>query len=82
LKSTGYLAPAWLGLVPCQYSSGGKTRLGRITKAGDEYLRSLLVMGAFGITDLRRDWMQERPGLCCLERWADRYRCLRAMTSR
>ena len=37
---------AWLGLVPGQYSSGGKTRLGRITKAGDGYLRSLLVLGA------------------------------------
>jgi transposase len=37
---------AWLGLVPGQYSSGGKMRLGRITKAGDAYLRSLLVMGA------------------------------------
>jgi len=37
---------AWLGLVPRQYSSGGKARLGRITKAGDPYLRSLLVMGA------------------------------------
>ena len=37
---------AWLGLVPSQYSSGGKTRLGRITKAGDAYLRSLFVMGA------------------------------------
>jgi len=35
---------AWLGLVPGQYSSGGKTRLGRITKAGDAYLRSLLVL--------------------------------------
>lgn len=37
---------AWLGLVPGQHSSGGKTRLGRITKAGDAYLRGLLVMGA------------------------------------
>jgi transposase len=37
---------AWLGLTPRQYSSGGKTRLGRITKAGDAYLRSLLVLGA------------------------------------
>jgi len=34
---------AWLGLVPGQYRSGGKARLGRITKAGDPYLRSLLV---------------------------------------
>jgi transposase len=37
---------AWLGLTPGQYSSGGKTRLGRITKAGDGYLRSLLILGA------------------------------------
>lgn len=37
---------AWLGLVPGQYSSGGKARLGRITKAGDSYVRSLLVLGA------------------------------------
>ena len=35
---------AWLGLVPGQYSSGGKTRLGSITKAGDRYLRTLLVL--------------------------------------
>lgn len=37
---------AWLGLVPKQYSTGGKTRLGRITKHGDRYLRTLLVHGA------------------------------------
>ena len=35
--------------MPGQYSSGGKARLGRITKAGDRYLRSLLVMGARAI---------------------------------
>lgn len=37
---------AWLGLTPGQYSSGGKTRLGRITKAGDSYLRTMLILGA------------------------------------
>ena len=37
---------AWLGLTPGQYSSGGKTRLGRITKAGDADLRTLLILGA------------------------------------
>ena len=37
---------AWLGLVPGQYSSGGKQRLGHITKAGDRYLRMLLILGA------------------------------------
>jgi transposase len=44
--SSGRQLAAWLGLVPGQYSSGGKTRLGRITKAGDAYVRSLLVLGA------------------------------------
>jgi transposase len=37
---------AWLGLVPKQNSSGGKTRLGRITRRGDAYLRGLLTSGA------------------------------------
>lgn len=37
---------AWLGLVPRQNSSGGKAKLGRITKAGDRYIRTLLVLGA------------------------------------
>jgi len=37
---------AWQGLVPCQDSSGGKTRLGHITKRGDTYLRGLLTQGA------------------------------------
>jgi len=43
---SGRQLSAWLGLVPGQYSSGGKARLGRITKAGDGYLRSLLILGA------------------------------------
>jgi transposase len=37
---------AWLGLTPLQNSSGGKERLGRISKMGDRYLRKLLVVGA------------------------------------
>jgi len=37
---------AWLGLVPKQFSSGGKTALGKITKRGDTYLRGLLTGGA------------------------------------
>lgn len=37
---------AWLGLTPLQNSTGGKERLGRITKMGDKYLRQLLVIGA------------------------------------
>ena len=42
----GRQVAAGMGLTPGQYSSGGKARLGGITKAGDPYLRSLLVMGA------------------------------------
>jgi transposase len=37
---------AWIGIVPRQYSSGGKSKLGGITRRGDAYLRTLLVQGA------------------------------------
>jgi transposase len=37
---------AWLGLTPSQFSNGGKPKLGRITRRGDDYLRTLLVQGA------------------------------------
>lgn len=40
---------AWVGLVPAQNSTGGKERLGGITKAGDRYLRQLLVVAATGL---------------------------------
>ena len=55
---------AWLGLVPGQYSSGGKQRLGRITKAGDPYLRMLLILGA-------RSVLQNAPSRSdAVSRWA------------
>ena len=41
---------AYLGLVPRQNSSGGKDRLGRISKMGNGYLRRLLVVGATSVT--------------------------------
>ena len=40
---------AWIGLVPKQHSSGGKDRLGSISKQGDRYLRSLFVAGALSV---------------------------------
>jgi transposase len=40
---------AWIGLVPKQHSSGGKDRLGSISKQGDRYLRSLLMIGALAV---------------------------------
>jgi len=55
---------AWLGLVPRQYSTGGKVRLGHITKRGDPYLRTLLVMGARSV--LQRAGRETDP----LSRWA------------
>ena len=62
---------AWLGLVPGQYSTGGKTRLGHITKRGDPYLRKLLVMGAR--TVLQRAARLTDP----LSRWAQAVRIRR-----
>ncbi len=40
---------AWIGLVPRQHSSGGKDRLGSISKQGDRYLRGLFVAGALAV---------------------------------
>ena len=40
---------AWIGLVPKQHSSGGKDRLGSISKQGDRYLRSLFTAGALAV---------------------------------
>lgn len=69
---------AWLGLVPRQYSSGDKQRLGGISKRGDPYLRMLLIHGArsvvyraTGKTDDRSRWIAEKmpprndQSVCC-----------------
>jgi transposase len=57
---------AFLGLVPRQHSSGGKARLGRITKMGNSYLRKLLVVGAHAVlhhqarhNDPLRNWARK-----------------------
>lgn len=46
---------AWLGLTPQQHSTGGKTRLGGISKQGDRYLRRLLVVGATAVIRHTKD---------------------------
>lgn len=46
---------AWLGLVPRQYSSGGKNTLGSISKRGDAYIRTLLIHGARAVLSARKD---------------------------
>jgi transposase len=45
---------AWLGLTPQDHSTAGKTRLGKITRAGDEDLRRLLVIGATAVIQQAR----------------------------
>lgn len=47
---------AWLGLVPSQHSTGGKARLGRISKAGQNDIRRLLIIGAMS----RLNWLGRR----------------------
>jgi len=46
---SGRSMAAWIGLVPRQNSTGGKERMGRISKQGDQYLRWLLVAGAMTV---------------------------------
>jgi transposase len=53
---TGRDFAAWLGLVPRQHSSGGKERLGRMTKAGQADIRRLLIVGAMS----RLNWLGQR----------------------
>lgn len=57
---------AWLGLVPSQHSSGGKERLGAISKKGDSYLRMLVIHGARAAlnacknkVDRRSEWVNQ-----------------------
>jgi transposase len=52
---------AWLGLTPLQNSSGGKERLGRISKMGDKYLRRLLVIGATALVRQFRSRPDKAP---------------------
>ena len=52
---------AWIGLVPKQYSTGGKVRLGSISKQGDRYLRRLLVVGGTSIVKLAKIFPWKYP---------------------
>jgi transposase len=68
---------AWLGLTPKQTSSGGKERLGGISKMGDRYLRTLLVVGATSVMRYARGkgavsavWIN--IGCACQQDGADR----------
>ena len=58
---------AWIGLVPKQHSSGGKDKLGSISKQGDRYLRSLFTAGALAVIRYARiHGAKHRPCLTAL----------------
>jgi transposase len=58
---------AWIGLVPKQHSSGGKDRLGSISKQGDRYLRSLFMAGALAVIRYAKiNGSKHRPWLTAL----------------
>jgi transposase len=58
---------AWVGLVPKQHSSGGKDRLGHISKQGDRYLRGLFVAGALAVIRYAKIYgTRHRPWLAAL----------------
>lgn len=60
---SGRALSAWLGLVPRQNSSGGKERLGAISKRGDGYLRNLLVVGSLAVIKYAQRHGTKRPWL-------------------
>ena len=57
---------AWIGLVPRQDSTGGKQKLGRISKQGDQYLRRILVVGAHAVLRRARQHPEKYPWLTAL----------------
>ena len=69
--STARQFAAWLGLVPSQHSSGGKERLGSISKKGDTYLRTLLIHGARAALSASTDKTDKRS------LWAQQVQCRR-----
>jgi transposase len=70
---------AWLGLVPRQYTTSGKIKLGRITKRGDQYLRTCLVHGARAVVAKlgdKQDWVS-----CWMRALIERRGYLRAVVT-
>lgn len=66
LFKTGRDLAAWIGLVPRQNSSGGKERLGGISRAGNQYLRQMLVVGAVAVIRPAERHGTKRPWLIAL----------------
>ena len=81
---------AWLGLVPSQSGTGGKVRLGSISKRGDTYLRTLLVNGARGVVHNVRQpgpWLEglkvrRHSNVVCVAQAAKMARTIWALTAK
>lgn len=81
---------AWLGLVPSQTGTGGKVRLGSISKRGDTYLRTLLVNGARGVVHNVRQpgpWLEglkvrRHSNIVCVAQAAKMARTIWALTAK
>lgn len=63
---TGRDFAAWIGLTPRAHSSGGKERIGSISKRGNQQLRTLLVAGATSILKLARRGLQASPWIAAM----------------
>jgi transposase len=63
LFRSGRQFAAWIGLTPKDHSTAGKVRLGVITRAGDEGLRSVLVVGATAVIQQARRGGRSSPWL-------------------
>ena len=61
---------AWLGITPREYSSGNQRYLGRISKRGDKYLRTLLIHGARSVMARNKRRVLDDKPLTQLEKWA------------
>jgi len=70
---SGRLFAAWLGLTPKDHSTAGKTRLGRITRAGDETLRSLLIVGATSVVKQAKHGQASRWLIALLKRTSPKH---------
>ena len=80
--SSGRSLSAWVGLTPRQNSSGGKEKLGSITKAGNGYLRELLVVGATAVVRYAQRNSTKRPWIAqLLERKKPRVAAVAPTTS-
>lgn len=67
---SGRQLSAWLGLTPREHSSGQQRRLGRLTKRGDAYLRTLLIHGARAVLQAARMKQRRGQALDPLQQWA------------